>query len=130
MANYFRNSEGYSDFTAGRALLKMEREERAKRRAKHRRRPKTARKVGEKISPREDEKYAWEEMANAIIIQAAQDWREAKRILRSDPDNRDAAQTVAEAEAFFLSEYYSALTTCNGKTLLNRLRKEFEDDEL
>ena len=123
------NAEGYKDITAYLALRNIEREERAKRYEKRRQR-KPAFPPQEKLSQREDEMFAWEELANAIIIRAAEDWREAKRILREYPSSREAARTVRETEAFFLSEYYSTLTNVDGRMLLNRLRKEFGENEL
>ena len=124
------NAEGYRDMTAYLALRNIEREERAKRHAKRRQRTLPPAPEGEGLAAREDEKFAREELANAIIIQAAQDFRAAKHCLQEDPDNEEAKQTVAETEAFFLSNYYCTLTTYSGRTLLNRLRKEFGEDEL
>ena len=124
------NAEGYRDMTAYLALRNIEREERAKRHAKRRQRTLPPAPEREGLSAREDEKFAREELANAIIIQAAQDFRAAKHCLREDPDNEEAKKTVAETEAFFLSKYYCTLTTYSGRTLLNRLRKEFGEDEL
>ena len=124
------NIEGYKDLTAYCALRNIEREERAKRHAKRRQRTLPPALEGEELSAREDEKFAREELANAIIIQAAQDFRAAKHCLQEEPDNEETRQTVAETEAFFLSKYYCTLTTYNGSTLLNRLRKEFGEDEL
>ena len=125
------NAEGYKDLTAYYALRNIEREERAKRHAKRRQRAKTPAPRGEEdLSLREDERFAWEELANAIIIQAAEDFRASKRTLREDPNDEEAKKTVAETEAFFLSDYYSRLTAYSGRALLNRLRKEFGEDEL
>ena len=73
---------------------------------------------------REDERYCWEELANGIIIQAAQDWRAAMAILQEDPDDPEARETVRETESFFLSEYYATLTKVDGAWLLRRLREE------
>ena len=119
------NAEGYKDMTAYLALRNVEREERAKRYGRKRRRAGPRHPVDRlKAGLNENERFAWEEMANAIIIQAAEDWREAKRILRTCPDNAEAISTVKETEAFFLSEFYTTLTTYNGKTLLKRLKEE------
>ena len=119
------NVEGYKDMTAYLALRNVEREERAKRYGRKRRRSGPRHPVDRlKAGLNENERFAWEEMANAIIIQAAEDWREAKRILRTCPDNAEAISTVKETEAFFLSEFYTTLTTYNGKTLLKRLKEE------
>ena len=124
------NAEGYKDLTAYYALRNIEREERLKRHAGRRRRAKPPAPKREELSLREDERFAWEELANAVIIQAAEDFRAAQRILQADPENAEAKKTVAETEAFFLSEYYSRLTAYSGRKLLNRLRKEFGEDEL
>ena len=119
------NAEGYKDMTAYLALRNVEREERAKRYGRKRRRAGPRHPVDRlKAALNENERFVWEEMANAIIIQAAEDWREAKRILRTCPDNAEAISTVKETEAFFLSEFYTTLTTYNGKTLLKRLKEE------
>ena len=124
------NTEGYKDMTAYLALRNIEREERAKRHAKRRQRTLPPAPEGEELSLREDEKFAREELANSVIIQAAQDYRAAKHCLQEDPDNEEANRTVAETEAFFLSQYYCTLTTYDGRTLLNRLRKEIGENEL
>ena len=119
------NAEGYKDMTAYLALRNVEREERAKRYGRKRRRAGPRHPVDRlKAALNENERFVWEEMANAIIIQAAEDWREAKRMLRTCPDNAEAISTVKETEAFFLSEFYTTLTTYNGKTLLKRLKEE------
>lgn len=79
---------------------------------------------------REDERYCWEELANGIIIQAAQDWRAAMAILQENPEDPEARETVRETESFFLSEYYATLTRVDGAWLLRRLREEFPSVEV
>ncbi|MBP3210194.1 MAG: hypothetical protein J6M64_09875 [Oscillospiraceae bacterium] len=73
---------------------------------------------------KEDEQYFHEELANAIIIRAVKDWREAVRILKEYPGDPDALSTIRETEKFFLSAYYATLTTYDGEILLNRLKEE------
>ena len=73
---------------------------------------------------REDERYCWEELANGIIIQAAQDWRAAMAILQENPEDPEARETVRETESFFLSAYYATLTKVDGAWLLRRLKEE------
>ena len=68
---------------------------------------------------------AREELANAIIIRAAEDWREAKRKLQKHPGCAEAKAVVKETESFFLSRDYAALTTYDGRKLLKRLKEEF-----
>ena len=67
---------------------------------------------------------AWEKLANAIILQAVKDYREAKKKLKKRPKNEDAKLTVLDCEAFFRSEWFKALTEVNGEVLLKRLREE------
>jgi len=43
----------------------------------------------------------YENLANAIIIQAVKDYRTALKTLKRNPDNMDAADTVNEVERFF-----------------------------
>lgn len=124
------NAEGYKDMTAYYALRNIEREERAKRHGRKRRASAAPARGDLPCAGREDEKFFREELANAIIIRAAEDWREAKRLLAEDPENTEAAFAVHETERFFLSDDYAALTTYPGRTLLSRLRKEFGENEV
>ena len=66
----------------------------------------------------------WEELANAIIIQAAKDFRSARKMLRRYPSHRLAKRISRETEEFFLSLWYAQLTDVDGRYLLNRLRRE------
>ena len=81
--------------------------------------------LAEREELREDERFVWEELANAIIIQAAEDWRRAMRHLSRHPSSMAAKAIIRETEEFFLSEYYMLLTTYDGHTLLKRLKEEF-----
>ena len=120
------NAEGYKDMTAYLALRNIERDERAKRHEKRTRRTSPGAPVlsdYERMG-KEDEQYFHEEMANAIIIRAVKDWREAVQILKEYPGDPDALSTIRETEKFFLSAYYATLTTYDGETLLQRLKEE------
>ena len=81
--------------------------------------------LAEKRILREDDRFVWEEIANAIIIQAAEDWRTAMRHIRNHPRSMAARNRIRETEEFFFSEYYMLLTTYDGHTLLRRLKEEF-----
>ena len=116
------NAEGYKDMTAYLALKRVEREERGKRKA--------AKVRAGRRACREDERFCREELANGIIIQAAQDWRAAMAILRENPEDPEARETVRETESFFLSEYYATLTKVDGAWLLGRLKDEFPSVEV
>lgn len=66
----------------------------------------------------------YEELANAIIIQAANDYMNALKTLKLSPKNYEARQTKRECEEFFLSSWFRDLTDADGKTLMNNLKME------
>ncbi len=66
----------------------------------------------------------FENLANAIIIQAVKDYREARKKLRKRPKNEDAKLMVQDCEAFFRSEWFTALTKIDGEMLIRKLREE------
>ena len=66
----------------------------------------------------------FEGLANAIIIQAAVDYRLALKQLRQNPDFQPAISRKHEVERFFRSEWFSSLTRINGIELLARLKTE------
>lgn len=55
----------------------------------------------------------YEDLANAIILQAVKDYRRT--------NNKRALE---ELERFFLSDWFSVLTSIDGSRLLQELRKE------
>ncbi len=63
-------------------------------------------------------------LAEAIILQAVEDYRHAIKRLRKTPDDVRLLNRKAEIEAFFLSGWFRVLTQLNGKKLLNRLQAE------
>lgn len=66
----------------------------------------------------------YERLANAIILQAAEDYRRAVKKARRDPGNRDAASDVFLTEQFFRSSWYGVLTSLDGELLIQKLREE------
>ena len=68
----------------------------------------------------------FERLANAIIIQAAVDYRLALKQLRQNPDCQNAISMKHEVERFFRSEWFSVLTRVDGPKLLARLKTEVE----
>ena len=66
----------------------------------------------------------WLRLANAVIIQATIDRQEALQRLKVDPEDEEAKILLKDAEEFFLSEDYLMFTHYDGKTLLNRLKRE------
>ena len=66
----------------------------------------------------------FEGLANAIIIQAAVDYRLALKQLRQNPLFQPAIRMSYEVERFFRSDWFSILTRINGIELLARLKTE------
>ena len=66
----------------------------------------------------------YEELANAIIVQAAKDYREALRLLSMNPNDKSAKRDQRNIERFFRSEWFSILTDLNGELLLKKLKEE------
>lgn len=65
-------------------------------------------------------------LANAIIEQAAKDFRAARKKLAKDLHNQSAQKAVQDVEGFFLSDWFRVLTTLDGKQLLTMLKEESE----
>jgi hypothetical protein len=66
----------------------------------------------------------YENMANAIILRAVEDYREALGTLRYSPHDKDAFISKDEIERFFCSGWFGLLTGIDPEMLMNRLRKE------
>ena len=66
----------------------------------------------------------YENLANAIILSAVKDYRDAKRKLKRKPRNEDAKLMVEDCERFFCSDWFGALSNVDGKALLKRLKEE------
>ena len=69
---------------------------------------------------------SYENLANAIILLAVNDYRAAKKRLRGFPTSRDALAVCREVRRFFLSAYFGNLTKLDGRLLLEQLDKEAE----
>ena len=68
-------------------------------------------------------------LAEAIILQAVEDYRHATNRLKITPDDVRLLNRKTEIEAFFLSGWFRVLTQLNGKKLLNRLQAEMKNRE-
>jgi hypothetical protein len=66
----------------------------------------------------------YQELANAIVIMAAKDYRHALRIQRRNPDSQAARIKIDEIERFFRSDWYRLLTDVDGEILIKKLREE------
>ena len=66
----------------------------------------------------------YEELANAIILQAVKDYREALSAVRNNPKSVSANRDIYDCESFFMSGWFSALTELDGETLIRKLKEE------
>lgn len=66
-----------------------------------------------------------EVLANAIIEQAAKDYRWARTALAKDAENVAATAMRSDTERFFHSAWFGQLTSINGEWLLQQLEGEF-----
>lgn len=71
----------------------------------------------------------YENLANAIILQAVKDYRKALKVLRYNPGKSTALFTKKECEVFFRSAWYGMLTSVDGEMLISKLQKEVEKHE-
>ncbi len=68
----------------------------------------------------------YEDLANAIILQAVKDYRVALKCLKANPRNRTAAADKDEIERFFRSGWFSVLTSVDGEMLIRSLQMEVD----
>lgn len=70
----------------------------------------------------------YEALANAVVLQAVKDWREASAKLTRGRKNINAQAMKDECERFFTSSYFNTFTELDGNVLLMKLKQEVEDD--
>lgn len=80
-----------------------------------------------KTMQREKVADQWDNLANAIILKAAQDYHRAKAQVAKNPKNITAQRTLDDCKRFFLSEWYTTLTRINGRWMLNKLDELYEE---
>ncbi|MBE6707515.1 MAG: hypothetical protein E7577_07755 [Ruminococcaceae bacterium] len=80
----------------------------------------------EKVTIKEDVSFdPYEELANAIVIQACHDYKKAyKQSLRRSGIVGEADEELAELEAFFRSDWYKQLTEVDGEYIMERIRND------
>ena len=66
----------------------------------------------------------YQRLTNAIVEQAAKDYRSALKALARDSDNAYIQDEVKSLERFFRSRWYGILTNVDGEYLMERLRAE------
>ena len=63
-------------------------------------------------------------LANAIILQAVKDYRKALRTLSINPNNRSAQYERRRIEQVFRSGWFGALTSIDPEMLIAKLKAE------
>lgn len=66
----------------------------------------------------------YEELGNAVVLQAVKDYRDAVKKLFRGKVNHAAEQMKAECERFFKSSHFNIFTNLDGNVLLSQLEKE------
>lgn len=66
----------------------------------------------------------YENLANAIVLQAVKDYRDALKLLKKKSSNQAAMSDAMECKRFFRSDWYKALMSVDGEFLIQKLRDE------
>lgn len=69
----------------------------------------------------------YEALANAIIIQAAKDFRAAYKRMKRFPNDVRAQDEVRDITKFFCSGWFDALSDADGPTLLRKIKDEIDN---
>ena len=67
-----------------------------------------------------------QDLLHAVVVRAADDYREAKVKMMIKPESSSARKTAKECREFFLSPEFSAYTTVEGAFILEKLDQEYE----
>ena len=65
----------------------------------------------------------YENLANAVIAQAAEDYRRILKRVKKNPANREALDEALQIERFFRSGWYQRLTNVDGEFLIRKLQE-------
>ena len=68
-------------------------------------------------------KEAYENLANAIVLSAAEDYRAALIHLKKHPDSMASQDEVRRHEKFFYSDWYAMLTDLDPGYLIPKMKK-------
>lgn len=68
----------------------------------------------------------YQNLVNAIIMQAVKDYRKALRMLRKDPEHEKSLFWKKDVERFFRSQWFEDLCDLDGEVLIEQLQKEAE----
>lgn len=63
-------------------------------------------------------------LANAIILQAVKDYRDALKTVKNYPQSIEANKMKSDTERFFRSSWFSGVTSIDGNMLIRKLKEE------
>lgn len=66
----------------------------------------------------------YEELANAIVMQAVKDYKTALKYHFCHPNKTEYARKALHLERFFHSSWYKMLTKLDGEQLINGVRRK------
>ena len=69
----------------------------------------------------------YQNLANAIILMAVKDYRDALMKLKKRPCHGPAKDMKNEVERFFRSDWYRELTSVDGNVLIKKLQAEVSE---
>ncbi len=72
------------------------------------------------------EHYGYRELANAIVIRAAKDYRILLRFYQKHPDNAIAGSRIRELERDVHTSFFQSLTTLDVDRIFAEIRAEFK----
>lgn len=70
--------------------------------------------------------YAYNELANAIIVQAIKDYRNVLRAIHNFSKDASVLRECRRIEKFFRSEWFSVLTDVDPEYLIGKIKAEVE----
>ena len=72
----------------------------------------------------------WEDLANAIIISAVEDYQSAYKRLLRNPESEFRKKEVEKLEEFFHGRWYATLTDLDPNYLIRKIQEEIENDRM
>lgn len=66
----------------------------------------------------------YENLANAIVVRAVDDYRESRKKLKKDLGNEKAIPMMLDVIRFLRSSWYQMLITVDGEIILKHLQEE------
>lgn len=67
----------------------------------------------------------YENLANAIILQAVKDYKRALRTLKYNPRHYESMKIKREVEQFFRSAWFADLTEADGEMILEAIKLKY-----